>query len=698
MTISSDLENFRSPAPSSARVRPIRPSQWQSEALRRPKARAETNALPLKSLLFLRAGLDASKLAQIDSSWCIADLEDSVAHDQKAPMRQWLISLLEQGCFSDRELIIRVNGMDHPEEAIQDLQNCLHSDVDMLILPMLESADDVRRFDRLVSAEEIRMGIEPGSIDFLCLLERPAAILAAREIVSASSRVKAVGFGHADFLAGLGGVASDATLGAARSTTIMAARILGVPAIASPFLDFGDERGFRRECRKMKDLGFTGIFTIHPDQDRPAREIFAPSAQEEREARELIEKFKSEGGVVVHKGKMAGPPMLAQAKETLKRVESPLTPREPIAVIEGRVPRYGLDLSEAAAGQVMECPVEITVDEGWRTLWQASFPSASRIHSSAEYARAWGLDDTALPFGLLLNLTLCLAVEPFSESCRLHLGLEDARQEACAKIGDTFRGYVRIESMANTTRNDASVIRTTHILINQRGERVFSLIKDSYYDLVPESSLRRKAQVAARDAVLFDSNPSWDHRERLEGCSRPPEGPRSSLSEGELILHPPVRPIGTSENLLLTTLFRNTHPLHFDTMHFGKEGLIVCGGFVQALAQACSEREFRPILDERLERSHHVNPVAPGERVGAISRVLAIRPVSEHLEEVRVHTLGLREVDVLQELRGQSLPAELFNPAPAKPSEIQALCRDYCPPLENKIALRALRTLVRPRR
>jgi acyl dehydratase len=448
----------------------------------------------------------------------------------------------------------------------------------------------------------------------------------------------------------------------------------------------------------MKDLGFTGIFTIHPDQDRPAREIFAPSAQEECEARELIEEFKRESGIVVHKGRMAGPPMLAQAEETLGRVESRTTPPQPISLVEGRIPRYGLDLSEAAVGQVMECPAEITLDQGWRALWQASFPCASRIHSSAEYARAWGLDDTALPFGMLLNLTLCLAVEPFSESCRLHLGLENARQEACAKIGDTFRGYVRIESMANTSRNDASVIRTTHILVNQKGERVFSLIKDSYYDLVPESAQKRKAQTATRHSNLFDSGPSRGHRERIENCSRPPEGPRSSLNEGEVILHPPVRPVGISENLLLTTLFRNTHPLHFDSMHFGSEGLIVCGGFVQALAQACSEREFRPILEERLERSHHINPVAPGERVGAISRVLEVRAVSEHLEEVRVHTLGLREVDVVRELGGQPLPAELFNPAPAKPSEIQQLCRDYCPPLENKIALRALRTLLRPRR
>ncbi len=653
-----------------------------------PSARAQSQSLPrsIKSPLFLRSGLSADALSQLDARWCIADLEDSVPAHKKSVMRQWLRSLLESGCFRNRHLMVRVNGFDHSQEAILDLQTCLHPDIDLLILPMLVDPEDVIRFDRLVTRHEERLEIEPGSIGFLCLLERPAAILKAESIVGASPRVRAAGFGHADFLAELGGIASDQSLSAARSAVVMAARAHGVPAVASPFLDLKNPRGFERECEKMKGLGFQGIFAIHPSQDEPARRIFSPSAQEANDARELIEEFAKNGGIAVHKGKMVGPPMLAKAAETVSRSEPGRRRTGPIAVIQGRVPRYGLDLATARIGQIMECPAEVTVDAGWRTLWQASFPTASRIHSSAEYARSWGLEDTALPFGLLLNLTLCLAVEPFSESCRLHLGLEDARQEACAT-----------HKMSNTSRGDASVIRTTHILVNQRDERVFRLSKDSYYDAIPNGSHQDKATAESPYTEFFTQSGPSGHRARLENCSSPPTGPRALLEPGELILHPPVRPIGRSENLLLTTLFRNTHPLHSDTRRFGEDGLIVCGGFVQALAHACSEREFRPVLDERLTRSHHINPVAPGERVGAISQVLEIRPISKHLEEVRVQTLGLREVDVTAELAGTPLPAELFNPAPMKPSSIQAICRNHCPALEGKIALRALRVLLRPR-
>ncbi|HIF97348.1 MAG TPA: hypothetical protein EYQ54_10060 [Myxococcales bacterium] len=690
-----DLEALSRHASSEALPSPLPAIDFSPQ----PGARARSQSLPgpMKSPLFLRSGLSADALAQVDARWCIADLEDSVPAHKKSAMRQWLRSLLESGSFRSRHLMVRVNGFDHSPEAILDLQTCLHPDIDLLILPMLTDPEDVLRFDRLVTLHEKRLEIEPGSIGFLCLLERPAAILKAESIVGASPRVRAAGFGHADFLAELGGMASDQSLSAARSAVVMAARAHGVPAVASPFLDLKNPRGFERECEKMKGLGFHGIFAIHPSQDEPARRIFSPSAQEAHDARELIEEFAKSGGIAVHKGKMVGPPMLARAAETVSRSEPGRRRSGPIAVIQGRVPRYGLDLATARIGQIMECPAEVTVDAGWRTLWQASFPSASRIHSSAEYARNWGLEDTALPFGLLLNLTLCLAVEPFSESCRLHLGLEDARQEACATLGDTLRAYVRIDKMSNTSRGDASVIRTTHILVNQRGERVFRLSKDSYYDAIPDGSRQNEAPAESPYTGFFTQSGPAGHRARLENCSSPPAGPRAPLESGELILHPPVRPIGRSENLLLTTLFRNTHPLHFDTRRFGEDGLIVCGGFVQALAQACSEREFRPVLDERLVRSHHINPVAPGERVGAISRVLEIRPISQHLEEVRVQTLGLREVDVTAELAGAPLPAELFNPAPMKPSSIQAICRNDCPALEDKIALRALRVLLRPR-
>ena len=167
------------------------------------------------------------------------------------------------------------------------------------------------------------------------------------------------------------------------------------------------------------------------------------------------------------------------------------------------------------------------------------------------------------------------------------------------------------------------------------------------------------------------------------------------VAAGEVILHPAVRPIGWSENLELTTLVRNTHPIHFDAQRYGREGIVVCGGFVQALVQGLASPEFRQVIEERLIHSFHAGTVMPEDRLGALSRVLEVRDLGDGTEEVVVSTLGLINVDVEQELIGVAIPDALFGPEPVKPATLRAMCAEHCPVLENRIALRAVRVLRR---
>ena len=159
-------------------------------------------------------------------------------------------------------------------------------------------------------------------------------------------------------------------------------------------------------------------------------------------------------------------------------------------------------LEHAQVGAVLDGPHVHTVDEALRTKWASHFPLDDAVFTSAPAARAHGFDERPLPPSLLLNLCLCLSVEPFSHSCRLHLGLRDARQIAPVAIGDTVRVQVRIEQLRNTSSGDAAVIVTTHLLVNQRDEPVFVLTKDSYYDPIPGLEARAalpqsRASVAA---------------------------------------------------------------------------------------------------------------------------------------------------------------------------------------------------------
>jgi acyl dehydratase len=356
-----------------------------------------------------------------------------------------------------------------------------------------------------------------------------------------------------------------------------------------------------------------------------------------------------------------------------------------------------VDTTTTQVGSILESPHSYTLDEGWRAKWFAHFPTSDVVLTSQPAAEAFGFDERPLPFSLLLNLCLCLSVEPFSQTCRYHLGLRDARQIAPVRLGDTVRARIRVEALRNTSGGDAAVIVTTHILVNQRGEAVFALTKDSYYAAIPGLDGRPALERNGADHALFDAALAAQARsgagKRVDnGAFIPPSFP---VEAGEVILHPAVRPIGWSENLELTTLVRNTHPIHFDAQRYGREGIVVCGGFVQALVQGLASPEFRQVIEERLIHSFHTGTVMPEDRIGALSRVLEVRDLGDGTEEVVVSTLGLINVDVEQELIGVAIPDALFGPEPVKPAALRALCAEHCPVLENRVALRAIRVLRR---
>ncbi|MDP6669089.1 MAG: aldolase/citrate lyase family protein [Candidatus Krumholzibacteria bacterium] len=681
-----------------------------------PASRALSSEAPIRSLFFAKQGCSADSIAAAAADAVVLDLEDSVPTAGRSAARAWVAGVLEEGLGARCRVFVRINGPDDPEAMEADLEACVRPGLHGLVLPMLQSASDVQLMECAVERRETKGWVVPGALRFVCLLETPAAILAAAEIAAASTRTIALSFGHADFLRGIRGASGPESLLTAQCTVVMAARAQGLQAIASPFLNFSHDRAFARECRRMKGLGFSGIYTLHPRQNATAGAAFSPSPQELNRARRIMAAVNG-GGVAMLDGAMVGPPMATWAREIMAQNGdseeadrcadvSALESRSGVhedglcggssrAVVSAEPPRYGVDLERLHPGQVLESPYELTIDEGWRATWQTSFHASSRLETSDAYARTCGLAARPLPFSLLLNLTLCMSVEPFSESCRLHLGLHDVQAERPAYAGDTFRNLIRVTSVRNTSRGDASVIRTVHVLLNQRGERVFSLTKLSYFDPVAESCTG-EAAAAPADSPFVDAA-SLPLREQLLRAGAPPEAPTAPLAAGTLLLHPPVRPIGWSENLALTTLLRNTHPVHFDAQRFDREDIIVCGGFVQSLAQAACERELKQVLHETIVHSSHVNTVAPEDRIGAISYVRSVTPVGDHLEEVVIKTLGLRNVDVRRELAGRELPLELFTESKLKPSQYEELCRAHCPELSGRIALQMERRILRPR-
>ena len=630
----------------------------------------------------------------------ILDIEDGVCTCDKAPRRKAIQAVLAQPMPAGVQVLVRCHGMDDAGGLLLDLDEVAHPALSGFILPMSSRVDEVEAFDDLLTNKEEELGLAKGHFPIHLLIELPEAYLDLADLARASSRIASVMFGREDFMTRFPtGGAKAADLAEARIPLVAAA--LGLPAIASPFCAVNDPKGFERYCRRTRELGYTGAFTIHPSQRPLADSTYGPSALDVQSAKKLIE--GSTGAQLVRmNGCLVGPPMRKRAQSLLDNAAAmdataSASESSTVASRTGRFPRYGVDTSTTQVGSILESPHAYTLDQGWRAKWFAHFPTSDAVLTSEPAAQALGFEERPLPFSLLLNLCLCLSVEPFSQTCRFHLGLRDARHIAPVRMGDTVRARIRVEALRNTSSGDAAVIVTTHILQNQHGEVVFALTKDSYYDAIPELEGRGELPRAGADHALFDAALAAPADSRMgvrvdNGAFIPAPVP---VSAGEVILHPAVRPIGWSENLELTTLVRNTHPIHFDAQRYGREGIVVCGGFVQALVQGLASPEFRQVIEERLIHSFHAGTVMPEDRLGALSRVLEVRDLGDGTEEVVVSTLGLINVDVEQELIGVAIPDALFGPEPVKPAVLRALCAEHCPVLENRIALRAVRVLRR---
>lgn len=426
------------------------------------------------------------------------DLEDGVGQRDKAARRRAIAELLARPLPPKARVLIRCNGQVATEEMLLDLEATCCAALAGFVLPMASSPADVRSFALLLDDHEARLGLPRGHFAIHLLVEQPAAFLALKQMTTASERIASVMFGKEDFMACFP-TASERAADLAEAQLPLHAAALGLPAIASPFCAIDDPRGFERYCRRVRALGYAGALTLHPSQRAIADRAFAASPKELHTARRMIASA-SDPQVCQQQGKVVGPPMRKRARALLEAAGPSAAPAQQArAGLVGRLPRYGLALEHAQVGAVLDGPHVHTVDEALRTKWASHFPLDDAVFTSAPAARAHGFDERPLPPSLLLNLCLCLSVEPFFHSCRLHLGLRDARQIAPVAIGDTVRVQIRIEQRRNTSSGDAAVIVTTHLLVNQRDEPVFVLTKDSYYDLIP--GLEARAALPQRGAV-----------------------------------------------------------------------------------------------------------------------------------------------------------------------------------------------------
>ncbi|MEQ8442872.1 MAG: CoA ester lyase [Alphaproteobacteria bacterium] len=234
----------------------------------------------------------------------ILDLEDAVAPDAKEDARTNIIDALAEGGYGQREILIRVNGLETPWGR-GDLTAMARSGGDGIVLPKVESADMVRK-----AISVLESAGAPEELGLWCMIETPLGVLNAQEIAAASPRMAGFIMGTSDLAKELHCLHTPDRLPFITSLNhvILVARAYGLAALDGVHLDLADDAGFDASCRQGLELGFDGKTLIHPKTIDRANAVFGPDADEIEHSRSIIAAFEEAQaagkGVVVLDGKL----------------------------------------------------------------------------------------------------------------------------------------------------------------------------------------------------------------------------------------------------------------------------------------------------------------------------------------------------------------------------------------------------------
>lgn len=281
-----------------------------------------------RSVLFAPASnaRAVAKLADLDADVVVLDLEDAVGPQDKDAARAAVIAWLEAPSVREpdasgrrKELVVRVNALETPEGAA-DLQAIAPLGPDAILLPKVDSADDLARVSAAFDALDVRRGMA-----LWAMIETPKAALHVAEIASlgARRRLAALVVGTNDLAASLRMPPADrrACLGPVLLQTVLAARAHGLAAIDGVYNNHRDQEGFSMEADEAASYGFDGKSLIHPSQIAPCHAAFAPTPEAVAWARKVRAAFQSpenlQSGVISVDGQMVERLHLAEAERVL---------------------------------------------------------------------------------------------------------------------------------------------------------------------------------------------------------------------------------------------------------------------------------------------------------------------------------------------------------------------------------------------
>ena len=259
---------------------------------------------------------------------CICmDMEDGVAITRKTEARAVIAQAMKELDFGTSERCIRINSFGSGFEKF-DLAAAVATNPDAIVVPKVETAEQVRSISEYIEMYELSSKMKLGSIRMLVGVETARGILNLGEIAGSDKRLEAIIFGAEDFAASVGATRTkDATeVLYARSAVVTACAAHELQAIDMVYIDFRDVEGLRAEAEQGARLGFSGKQIIHPNQVEATQAAFTPSGEAIEYAQRVVRAFSAsqkEGkGAFALDGKMIDMPLLKNAQKVLDRAKA----------------------------------------------------------------------------------------------------------------------------------------------------------------------------------------------------------------------------------------------------------------------------------------------------------------------------------------------------------------------------------------
>ncbi len=278
-------------------------------AVRSLRSRRSNLAVPGSSpkMLGKAKGLPADQI--------FMDLEDSVAPIAKADARRNIIAALNEGGYEDKIRVVRVNDLTThwTYRDVVDVVENAGQNLDCIMLPKVQTAEQIKWLDMTLSQIEKTMGFEVGRIGIEAQIENALGLVNVDDIASASPRVETIIFGPADFMASnnmksliVGEQPPGYDVGDAYhyilSRILMAARAHDKQAIDGPYLQIRDVEGYRRVAGRSAALGFDGKWVLHPGQVEAANEVYSPRQDDYDHSEMILDAYayytSAEGGAM----------------------------------------------------------------------------------------------------------------------------------------------------------------------------------------------------------------------------------------------------------------------------------------------------------------------------------------------------------------------------------------------------------------